>query len=407
MRKEGQFLAMHAPSQAPAANPTKAAIARAVLAGTAVSGETPPPLPPPPRALIACTRMGRLESVGRSIGLDHRVTWQEDGWSTLERLTTEPYAFALVDTDLPGLSGYDVAKRARRRLGADCPPILLVCFGDSGRADLQVAAGDAHGALALPMADGQILERVWSAVDGRLERQWDTLNPVQRGLLKVTTRSMEKLAAMAAGSAPVEPAVMHMLSASIVEAAKSDDLVAVLDALKGHHNYTFVHALKVSAYMTMFGASVGMSQGDLETLSAAGLMHDIGKVFTPVAVLNKPGKLDEEEWVVMRQHTVKSGEFLREHMQAQDNIVHVAERHHERLDGTGYPHGLKSRELDDPSLVCAIADVYSALTDKRAYKKPMERDRALAIMDEMAGSHLERSFYYRFRQLVGDTKLAG
>lgn len=362
---------------------------------------------PVPKALIACTRFGRLEDVGRSVGLDHAVSWQEDGWSTLETLTSTPFAFALIDTDLPGLSGYDVAKRAIRRLGAACPPILLVSFGDPGRADLQVAAGEAHGAIAMPMADGEILDRIWTAVDRRLERQWNDLNPVQRGLLKVTTRSMEKLSAMAAGSAPVEPAVMQTLSASIVEAAKSDDLVAVLDALKGHHNYTFVHALKVSAYMTMFGASVGMSQGDLETLSAAGLMHDIGKVYTPLAVLNKPGRLDEEEWAIMRQHTVKSGEFLREQMEAQDNIIRVAERHHERLDGTGYPLGLKGRELDDPSLVCAIADVYSALTDKRAYKKPMERDRALAIMDEMAGSHLERSFYYRFRQLVGDTKLGG
>lgn len=377
-----------------------------LLAGTGTVAEAPFPTVRD-RALIACTRMGRLEGVGRSIQLDHDVVWSDDGWSALDKLTSERFAFALIDTDLPGLSGYDVAKRVLRRQGDGSPPLLLICFGEAGRAELQVAAGQAHGVVPMPLSDGEILDRVWTAVDRRLERRWDALNPVQRGLLKVTTRSMEKLAEMASGATAVDPAVLQTCSASIVEAARSDDLVQVLDALKGHHNYTFVHALKVSAYMTMFGASVGMSQSDLETLSSAGLMHDVGKVDTPVSILNKPGKLDEDEWVVMRQHTIKSGDFLRNRMQAPDSVVNVAERHHERLDGTGYPHGLKGRELDDPSLVCAIADVYSALTDKRAYKKPMSQDRAFAIMDEMAGPHLERSFYYRFRQLVGDRRLIG
>lgn len=358
-----------------------------------------------PKAVIACTHLTLLDGIRRSLAIDHDVVLVENGWGALDKIMEGGIALALLDVNLPGLSGYDVVKRVQRekKSGAvGMPSAILVAQKDRAKADVYVAKGWADGALVFPLSDGDALTEIYAAADRREEANWEQLNPVQRGLLQVTRHSVAKLAEMAQGKVPVDPEIMHSCSASIVEAASGNDLTTVLEMLKGHHNYTFVHALKVAAYMTLFGGAIGVSRSDMETLAQAGLMHDVGKALTPVSLLNKPGRLEGKEWDVMRQHALLSGEVLREKMAVGETLILVAERHHERLDGTGYPYGLKGAEIDDCSLICSIADVYSALTDKRAYKPSMGRDQALSIMDEMAGSHLEPTFYRRFREVMGD-----
>jgi len=362
-----------------------------------------------PRVMVACTHLTLLQGVSKALGLDHEIEMAENGWVATDRLQQDEFKIALLDVNLPGLSGFDVAKRISR-LKYDgvpnLPVVVLVTVGDAKPAQAYVTEGFADGALVFPMSDGEALTEIWAAADRRVEASWETLNPVQKGLLRVTRHSVAKLADMAQGKAPIDNSVLTACSSSLVEAARGNDLTSALELLKGHHNYTFVHALKVASFMTIFAGAVGVSRQDMELLAQAGLMHDVGKSLTPVALLNKPGRLEGEEWDVMQRHAILSAEVLRDKMEANETMINVAERHHERLDGSGYPFGLKGTEIDDMSLICAIADVYSALTDKRAYKRAMSQDEAFAIMDGMAGPHLEPTFYRKFREVLGDQALA-
>jgi HD-GYP domain-containing protein (c-di-GMP phosphodiesterase class II) len=157
--------------------------------------------------------------------------------------------------------------------------------------------------------------------------------------------------------------------------------------------------------MAVFGLALGMREGDLLLLAQAGLLHDVGKSAIPFEILEKPGPLDRREWHMMRQHPRLSGEILRRNPAFAEDIVRAAENHHERLDGSGYPRALKGIEIDDLSLVCAITDVYGALTDKRAYKRRCSSGEAVEIMRTMTECHLEPSFFVRFEEMVRDGEI--
>ena len=154
--------------------------------------------------------------------------------------------------------------------------------------------------------------------------------------------------------------------------------------------------------MTIFGTQLHLKRGDLETLAKGGHLHEIGKSMTPPGVLDKPGPLTDEEWVVMKMHVTHSGDIMRTDESVPQEILNVAERHHEKVDGTGYPYGLKGAQLDDLSLIAAITDVYSALTDKRSYKPAMGQEKVIEIMKSMRGPHLEEGFLDKFLEMLQD-----
>ena len=197
-------------------------------------------------------------------------------------------------------------------------------------------------------------------------------------------------------------ALSQECSKALVGAARSHDLNGVLTMLRNHHSYSFCHALKVSALMTLFGEQVGLKDGDLELLAQGGLVHDVGKAVTAVHLLDKPGVLDDDEWEVMREHVTHSGRILRASGEVPKEVIHIAERHHEKMDGTGYPYGLKGGQMDDPSLIAMMMDIYSALSDKRSYKKAFPKEKSMEIMSSMAGHHIEPGFFEKFREMVLD-----
>jgi putative nucleotidyltransferase with HDIG domain len=174
-----------------------------------------------------------------------------------------------------------------------------------------------------------------------------------------------------------------------------------LTTLKNYDNYTFTHMVNVSILTMGQARSLGIEGPLLREIGLAALMHDIGKVKTPLEVLNKPDKLTNEEFAIMQRHTVDGAEILRGTPDIPTLAPVVAFEHHLRLDGTGYPRAAARTSLNLGTMLCSIADVYDAMRSQRKYQEAYPTDRILEVLRRNDGQQFDQHLVRRFAQLVG------
>jgi putative nucleotidyltransferase with HDIG domain len=174
-----------------------------------------------------------------------------------------------------------------------------------------------------------------------------------------------------------------------------------LTTLKNYDNYTFTHMVNVSILTMGQARGLGIDGALLRELGLAGLMHDIGKVRTPLEILNKPDKLTDDEFVVMKRHPVDGAEILRATADIPALAPVVAFEHHLRQDGTGYPAGVKRPSLNLATMICSIADVYDAMRSQRKYQQSFPSDRILEVMHRNDRHQFDSHLVRRFAQLIG------
>lgn len=174
-----------------------------------------------------------------------------------------------------------------------------------------------------------------------------------------------------------------------------------LTALRNYDNYTFTHMVNVSILTMAQARGLGIDGPLLREFGMAGLMHDIGKVRTPQAVLNKPDRLDPDELKIMRRHVLDGAELLRRIAEMPPLVPVVAFEHHLRADGRGYPEGVARDSLNLATQVVAVADVYDAMRSQRAYQSAHPTDRILAVLRDQNGHHFDQNLVRRFVQLIG------
>ena len=174
-----------------------------------------------------------------------------------------------------------------------------------------------------------------------------------------------------------------------------------LTALKNYDNYTFTHMVNVSVLTMSQARALGIDGAPLRELGLAALMHDIGKVRTPTEVLNKPGKLTDAEFDVIRMHVVDGAEILRRTPEMPAIAPVIAFEHHLRIDGTGYPFGIGRGSLNLGTQLAGIADVYDAMRSQRAYQQAFPSDRILEVLRRNDGHQFDQNLVRRFTQLLG------
>ena len=135
-----------------------------------------------------------------------------------------------------------------------------------------------------------------------------------------------------------------------------------LAQMKTRDEYTFQHSVSVSALAVAFGRVLDLPRDEIKDITLGGLLHDVGKALVPGRILNKPGKLDEAEFDVMKSHVVHTAKLLNDIRGVSEITFNAAAQHHERFDGTGYPHGLKGDQISLHGQMLAIVDVYDAIT---------------------------------------------
>jgi putative nucleotidyltransferase with HDIG domain len=165
-------------------------------------------------------------------------------------------------------------------------------------------------------------------------------------------------------------------------------LLGLANALEAKDPYTRGHSERVGLVAGRIALRLGLPPADAQAVGQAGLLHDIGKIGVPEAVLRKPGPLAAEEWAQMRRHPLIGAQIVApfEFFAASSLAIR---HHHERLDGSGYPDGLAGSRISRPARIVAVADVYDALTSNRAYRPALEPEHALAVMRQEAGRTLD------------------
>ena len=186
---------------------------------------------------------------------------------------------------------------------------------------------------------------------------------------------------------------------NIVSQLIEGDVTIGLNSLKTYDNYTFQHSIDVSIVSIMIAKKLALPEKKLHELGMGCLLHDMGKVFIPAKIVNKPGKLTDEEFKVVQAHPMIGFELTRGTTSIGMMPPHIALQHHEKQDGTGYPRGLKgtnklnssgTRIIHFYADIAAVADVYDALSSDRPYRDAMPPEKVIDILRKMSGSHLNR-----------------
>lgn len=183
--------------------------------------------------------------------------------------------------------------------------------------------------------------------------------------------------------------------------ARNPEAFLNLARLKNADNYTYLHSVAVCGLMIALGKQLGLNGRTLKDAGVAGLMHDVGKALIPDKVLNKPGKLTDEEFAVIKGHPRKGWEILNVSEGANEIALDVCLHHHERVDGNGYPEKISGDKLTLFARMGAVCDVYDALTSNRCYKNGWEPAEALRKMAEWRQGHFDERVFHAFVRAVG------
>lgn len=160
-------------------------------------------------------------------------------------------------------------------------------------------------------------------------------------------------------------------------------LFALAQSVEHRDPCTSMHCERLAAYSLALGQTLGLSKRDLQALNRGGYLHDIGKIAIPDSILSKPGHLTEQDWEIMRQHTVRGEEICRP-LKSLAPVLPIIRSHHERWDGSGYPDGLRGEEIPLLARILQVVDIYDALTTARPYKPAFSHDRAIEILRDEA-----------------------
>jgi putative two-component system response regulator len=260
----------------------------------------------------------------------------ENGRDALDILRRVDADLVLLDIMMPDMDGYETCRRIKNNPKTLMVPVVLVtALGDMESRIKGLEAG-ANDFLTKPVNRLELIARAKSLI--KLSRTHSSLTSIENVLF------------------------------SLAKAIEAKD------------TYTQGHTERVANLSLAIGRKLNLSPQDMTALSYGGVMHDIGKIGIPNSILNKPGKLNDEEWSMMKQHPIIGsgiGKPLEKNLGA---ALQVIRHHHEKMDGSGYPEGLKGEEIPVVARIVGIADIYDALTTDRPYRKALGREKAIEIM---------------------------
>lgn len=288
-----------------------------------------------------------------------------DGIEAMENLVRKEFDVIVTDLGMPNLDGFGLIKRA---LALQPYATIIVLSGqDTFENAVEAVRRGAYDFVAKPVRDFDSLK---ICIERGLERKSLLVQKenYRRNLEEMVREQTKELASKN---------VLLKDYASQLESVSVSVITSFLTALEEKDRYTAGHSHRVTRYSTQIAVKLGLDNHDLWTLQTAAKLHDMGKLVIDVGYTNKPGPLNEREWALMKEHPTIADRFLAPLPFLQE-VRPIVRHHHERLDGSGYPDGLRGDELDLPTQILAVADSYDAMTSRRSYRDPMPPKEAIA-----------------------------
>ncbi len=282
-------------------------------------------------------------------------------------------------------------------------PRVFVLPGSDRRSVVQAYSAGAHQLLVAPVTLASVDQVLGPLVNRSIEWLWGSLTGVQQSALRISLKLFEDTHTSSLRGDGLDRAAVTRACTSVISAMSHHDFPSLLDSLRSHHNYTFRHSMYVTGALVSFCDLLGFNETDTRRAATAGLLHDIGKIAIPNSILDKPTRLDPAEWAIMRGHAAAGATFLNQGGDWPAEIVHAVVHHHERLDGSGYASGLSGAAITDLTRMVSVADTFSALIDKRAYKPAMSGRDAYQIMLQAEG-HLDMDLVAAFEPVAASLK---
>jgi len=285
-----------------------------------------------------------------------KVISAPDGATALDRLTQTSIDLVVLDVMMPGMTGFELCEKIKAHPDTYLVPVILITALSSKQDRIDGIKAGADDFLTRPVDPTELLARV-------------------RSLLKLKLRTDELERA---------EAVLFSLARSI----------------EGKDPYTHGHCERLAEFSACLGQHLNLSAEQITALQRAGVVHDIGKVAVPDAILLKPARLTPEEWTVMQQHSVV-GERICAPLKSFRFVLPIVRHHHEKLDGSGYPDGLQGDAIPITARILQVVDVYDALTTERPYKKAFSVTEALQTMkQEVAKGWWDAYIFQQFEELL-------
>jgi putative nucleotidyltransferase with HDIG domain len=200
----------------------------------------------------------------------------------------------------------------------------------------------------------------------------------------------------------VDTASAQQMVAEISDSvARNPGAIISLARLKTADEYTYMHSVAVCALMVALARQLGMDEAQTRQAGIAGLLHDVGKMKLPTAILNKPGKLTDAEFAIVRAHPAEGWNMLRKSSRFEAPVLDAVLHHHEKIDGSGYPKGQTGDEIGVLAKMAAVCDVYDAITSNRPYKAGWDPADSLRKMAEWASGHFDPAIFQAFVKSIG------
>jgi putative nucleotidyltransferase with HDIG domain len=316
-------------------------------------------------------------------------------------LPDAPSQFAGVVVDI-NLRSPECVQLVRNKLRSEpyrAMPRLFVLADALHHGSMQAWALGATDTIARPFDAQAILQRIRAAFpDTHGYDATDRGKALNRGVEAahaVLVKMFEKLPQ----GTPLQFSDVVAAESKILKAIKHSSLREWLTTVGCHHTDTYRHCLFVTGFAVAFAQHLGMRDDDQRRLARAALLHDVGKAFIPVDILDKPGPLTSAEVSEVRQHPRRGFDALAAQGGFPPEMLDVVLHHHELLDGSGYPNALRGNQISDIVRLITIVDIYAALVEKRAYRMQYTHAGAYAMMEEM-GDRLDQHLLQAFRPIA-------
>jgi response regulator RpfG family c-di-GMP phosphodiesterase len=301
-----------------------------------------------------------------------RVTALQSGQAFLDFMKDNEPDLILLDVKMPGMDGFETLHRLREQVGGTVKtPVIFLTADENEETETKGLALGAMDFIKKPLIPGSLILRVKHTLE---------LVLLQNHLTREVERKTEE---------------NESLSLHIVR--------ALAEAIDAKDTYTNGHSGRVAEYSRKIGKMYGYSEEKLDDLYMMGLLHDVGKIGVPDAVINKPARLTDAEFDLIKNHPVMGARILK-NIKEMPQLSSGARWHHERFDGTGYPDGLKGNDIPEEARIIAVADSYDAMTSRRSYRDPLPQD---VVREEIAngrGTQFDPKFADIMLRMIDDDK---